>query len=308
MFYVEPVLELECRLGEGCVWDEENKCLYFVDIESFKVYCYYLENQQLIEYLVEDYVGCIVMKENNSFVAAVKNKLVQIDKTTARQMVLHENDIPDFIRYNDGKCDVFGNIWIGTMAIDQTRQDAKEAGSLFCIKDNKVVAKYDKFTIPNGLAWSEDGSIFYHIDTATHKVDAYDVEEEYYLKNKRTVIAIDESEGSPDGMCMDAEGNLWIALWGGSKVVCYDPSTGKKLHEILVPDKNVSCCTFGGEDLKTLYITTAKDEDGNGGKLYQLIMDSKGSNIKGLEDSISKYSRKSTNLQLKGINPYRYKC
>lgn len=111
----------------------------------------------------------------------------------------------------------------------------------------------------NGLAWSADGGTLYYIDTPTRVVSAFDVDAETgELHNRRTVVAITDGEGSPDGMTIDAEGMLWVAHWGGSQVSRWDPASGEKLGYISVPATQVTSCCFGGAALDELYITTAR--------------------------------------------------
>lgn len=261
------------QLGEGCIWDEIRNKVHFLDIEGYKIYSYSLDTQQIEEIDMGDYIGCIVLDESNRLIAAVKNKLVRINLETREQEVLVEINQPSFVRFNDGKCDKYGNLWVGTMAIDQSHPKAEGAGKLYCIKDKKILSEYSDFTIANGLDWDEEKKTFYHIDTITQQISVYDSFKEGIIGNRRVFVQIEESEGAPDGMCVDAIGNLWVAMWGGSKVNCYDSQTGKKLNEVLLPDKNVSCCTFGGEKMDTLYVTTAQDENGNFGGIYEVLIE-----------------------------------
>lgn len=280
MMNVTSVFMPNCALLEGCVWNQNEKSLYFVDIESGTAYRFRPEDGRVERKTAAGRVGCLVMHDAGGVVMAVTNRLVHDSFSHgAESKVLLQQDFPSYLRYNDGKCDRYGNLWVGTMAVDQSHPSAKGGGSLYCIQDGQVVASYDGYTIPNGLVWSEDGTGFYHIDTALQKIDLYDVEEKVRLTDRRTAFKIIPEEGSPDGMCMDAEGNLWVAMWGGGKVNGYDRISGKKIEEIRVPDQNVSCCCFGGSDGKTLYITTARDMSGNGGHLYQTDMPVSGSRI-----------------------------
>lgn len=259
------------QLGEGCIWDEERNKIHFVDIEGFKIYSYSLEGGELEVFNTKDYVGSIVLDKKGRLIAAVGNKLLRIDLKSKRVETILTIDQPEYVRFNDGKCDRFGNLWVGTMATDQGHPKALGAGSLYCIKDEEIIGQYSGFTISNGLAWNEEGTKFYHIDTKTQRIDVYEVKEEGVITGKRTLVSIPKEEGSPDGMSIDACGRLWVALWGGGKVNCYDSSTGEKLREIRVPRKNVSCCTFGGKNLDTLFITTAQDEEYSGA-LYKITL------------------------------------
>ena len=244
------------NLGEGCIWDSFRNKVHFLDINKHKIYSYSLLDKSINYTQMNDYVGCITLDEKNNLMACVKDSFFRLDleKATSEQLFAINQD--DKLRFNDGKCDKFGNLWVGTMLINHSENQGK--GSLYCIKNDKVVAEYKNFNIPNGMAWEADK--FYHIDTVEQKVFAYDVEDECVLKNKSVAVEIDKSQGSPDGMCMDANGNFWIALWGGSKVVCYSKEQGKIIDEIIIPEKNVSCCAFGGEKLDKLFITSASED------------------------------------------------
>lgn len=287
---VECVLMPNCILAEGCVWNRNEDALYFVDIEGCVVYSCRPDEGRAETISTNQRVGCLVFHKMGGIVTAETSRLIHRDGTDKR--VLLDQHLPSYLRYNDGKCDRYGNLWVGTMAVSQNHPMAKKGGSLYCIRDGQVVAGYGGYTIPNGMAWSRDGNVFYHIDTALQRVDAYDVEEGTRLVSRRTVLTVPEEEGSPDGMCMDSEGNLWIAMWGGGKVNGYRlPDGGKsdggqligrkssggtcpaeKIEEIKVPDRYVSCCCFGGGDGRELYITTARDEEGNGGQIYRTRM------------------------------------
>lgn len=266
-----------CILAEGCTWNRNEEALYFVDIEGCQVYRWRPGEEKADIVWTNQRVGCLVFHRDGGIVTAETSRL--ICRNRQEKTVLLDQHLPDYLRYNDGKCDRFGNLWVGTMAISQSHPAAAKGGSLYCIKKGQVAAEYGGYTIPNGMAWNRDGSVLYHIDTALQRVDAYDVENETGLVNRRTVITVPKEEGSPDGMCMDREGNLWIAMWGGGKVNGYHLPTGKKTEEIKVPDRFVSCCCFGGRDGRELYITTARDEEGNGGQIYRAGMQTCGAEV-----------------------------
>jgi len=136
---------------------------------------------------------------------------------------------------------------------------SKSKGALYMLEsDYRVYKKYYPVTISNGMCWSLDNRYMYYIDTPTREVVAFEFNvERGAIQNPQSIITIDPKQGNPDGMTIDADGSLWIALWGGSAVCCFDPKTGKLLHKINVPVSQVSSCTFGGRDLDELYITTA---------------------------------------------------
>lgn len=117
----------------------------------------------------------------------------------------------------------------------------------------------DDVTISNGIVWSQDKTRMYYIDTPTQKVMAYDYDNETgKISNPEVAVNIPDGLGYPDGSTMDSEGMLWIAMWGGQAVTRWNPETGKLLERITIPALNVTSCAFGGRNLETLFITTAR--------------------------------------------------
>ena len=166
-------------------------------------------------------------------------------------------------RFNDGKCDCSGRFWAGTMSkkLDSGYGDSGPAGSVYCLEpDLRISRKIENVTISNGLGWSPDNGTLYYIDSPTKTVAAYDFDRRNGgISRKRVVVELpDGFVGMPDGMCVDAEGMLWIALWGGAGVTRWDPATGGLLQKLAVPALNVTSCVFGGTKLDELFITTAR--------------------------------------------------
>jgi sugar lactone lactonase YvrE len=158
------------------------------------------------------------------------------------------------VRMNDGGCDPDGRFYCGSMAYTERAG----AGSLYRLdRDGSVTTVLTGVTISNGLAWSPDGGTAYYIDTPTHRVDAFDYDSERGLTGRRPLVEIAEDAGSPDGLTVDADGRLWVALWGGSAVRCYRPDGTLEEH-VPLPVTQVTACTFGGPDLDELYITTSQ--------------------------------------------------
>jgi len=156
------------------------------------------------------------------------------------------------IRMNDGGCDPDGRFYCGSMAYD----GRPGAGGLYRLDTGgKVSTVLSGVTISNGLVWSPGGETAYYIDTPTQTIDAFDYDGD--LGDRRTVVRIPEDAGAPDGMTVDADGRLWVALWGGSAVRCYTPE-GKLEDHVSLPVTQVTACAFGGTGLDELYITTSR--------------------------------------------------
>jgi sugar lactone lactonase YvrE len=135
----------------------------------------------------------------------------------------------------------------------------KETGSLYQIRNGDCNRMLGPVTVSNGLAWDTHRNVFYYIDSPTREVAAFDYSPETgNIANKRIVWQVPEGAGFPDGMTIDTDGNLWVALWGGSGVACVDPQQGAVVGKIEVPAPQVTSCTFGGENHDTLYVTTAR--------------------------------------------------
>ena len=155
---------------------------------------------------------------------------------------------------NDGKCDPQGRFWAGT-----TRMAHDAPIGVLCRLDAdlSVHPMVDELWVSNGLDWTEDDSRMYFIDSFVQRVDVFDFEPATgAISNRRPLIEVPESWGFPDGMTLDAEGYLWVAFWGSSRVRRFDPE-GRLDREIVLPVTQVSSCAFGGPDLRDLYITTA---------------------------------------------------
>ncbi|MGM1018286.1 MAG: SMP-30/gluconolactonase/LRE family protein [Actinomycetota bacterium] len=156
------------------------------------------------------------------------------------------------IRLNDGCCDPQGRLLAGSMAYDATPGAARLVRVDTDWSVTEVVASA---TVSNGIGFSPDGSYAYYADSPTRRVDVFDVVDRE-LTDRRPLVHIPESQGSPDGLTVAADGSVWVALWGGSGVQAYDPS-GQLVARIDVPVTQTSACTFGGDDLGTLFVTTS---------------------------------------------------
>lgn len=245
-------------LGEGAIWHPEKKALLWVDITGGKVYMYKPGEGMLHDISLESMVGTVVPATGDYFaVAAQETGIFGLKKDGTKQKITDfpADALPN-VRFNDGKCDPAGRFWVGTM-----EKTAKaNAAKLYMLRDDSLHVKENNITISNGIVWDTNKNIMYYIDTPTQQVVAYDYEPRTGgISNKQVVVEVPKEKGSPDGMSIDAEGKLWIAHWGGNGVYRWDPETGNLMEKIEVPAPNVTSCAFGGPDLTTLYITTARE-------------------------------------------------
>lgn len=245
-----------CQLGEGPVWDIENQTILWVDIARGNIHQFSPDTGRHSSYFTGQPTGAIVLKKSGGVMAALQNGFFDINLRTQSQTPVSdpERHLPGN-RFNDGKCDPAGRFWAGTMSV----ADEPGAGKLYCLDtDRSVSVKISGVGCSNGLAWSRDQGTFYFIDSAAQNVVAYT----YNLATGEiydpgTILEIPREAGVPDGMTIDTEGMLWIALWGAGKVIRLNPATGTIIDEIGLPVTLVTSCTFGGKDMRDLYITSA---------------------------------------------------
>ncbi|MEX6691174.1 SMP-30/gluconolactonase/LRE family protein [Danxiaibacter flavus] len=251
------ILDARAELAEGPIWNYRENKLYWVDIDGRKLHIYDPETKEDRALETTEKIGTVVPMENGDVLVALQSGIHQMNTTTG-ELVFMTNPLPDpEIRFNDGKCDPSGRFWVGSMHLKQIKGKA----SLYRMDADDVVHQMlDNVTISNGIAWSADKKTMYYVDTPTKKVDAFDYDDAAgNISNRRTVIHVPEGSGSPDGMTIDEEGMLWTALWGDFSVARWNPLTGELLGKVTVPVPQVSACAFGGKDLSTLYITTARE-------------------------------------------------
>jgi sugar lactone lactonase YvrE len=255
---LEPLPAIETELGEGPVWDPREACLYFVDIMRGHVHRFTPATGSLRTYDVNQSVGAVGLTEADDLVLAVGAGFARLHPATGvvRMIAEVEADRSDH-RMNDGNCDAAGRFWAGTMALD-TRPGA---GSLYRLEpDGCVRTILRNVTISNGVDWSADGTRMFYIDSPTQTIDVFDVDPASgTIANRRPFVRIAEHLGAPDGLTIDADEHVWVALWGGSAVHRYAPD-GALDGVVRLPASHPTSCTFGGADLRDLYITTATME------------------------------------------------
>ncbi|QMW61203.1 SMP-30/gluconolactonase/LRE family protein [Devosia sp. MC521] len=253
---VRCVIPASSFLGEGPYWSAEDKKLYFVDILAPSVHAGDPEKGTYTSVTVPELVGFMVPRTRGGFVAGMHGDIRGIDMPTGSVTTLArlEADRPGN-RFNDGKCDRKGRLWGGTLAIDTS----PDQGRLWRLDPDGKAYEMDRgIHVSNGLDWSPDDKTFYFTDTAKQTIYAYDFDlESGSISGRRPFVVVPESEGKPDGLTVDAEGFLWVAHWDGWCVTRYDPE-GKVERVINLPVPRPTSCVFGGEDLQTLFVTTAR--------------------------------------------------
>lgn len=242
------------RVGEGPVWDAAAGQLHWVDILAGQVHTSDLGDGTTATTTVPTWVGAAVPMNGGGFVAATRDGFAQI---VDGHLETVDGFLPDGIRMNDAKCDPAGRFLAGSCAEDF----ARGAGALHRLEaDWSHSVVLEGLTQPNGLGWSPDGGTFYLIDTQDLAVYAYAHDlASGALADRRVLARFDvESDGYPDGLAVDAEGCLWVAMWAGSSVLRLSPE-GERVHRIDVPVPQVTSCAFSGTGLRDLCITSAAE-------------------------------------------------
>ncbi|KAL7295469.1 hypothetical protein TKK_0011121 [Trichogramma kaykai] len=306
---VEKVAD-SVELGEGPHWDVKKQKLYYVDIDGRKILRFDpLTKRVTYAHVKHGHVGVAIPVEgsDDEFVAASGTDLVLVtwngeenaDEPPMKKIASLDTDRSD-TRINDGKCDAYGRFWLGTMAHDVGGQIAPNRGSLYRIgPDLKPESVISPVTISNGLTWSLDDNVMYYIDSPTHQVWAFDYNVSTGdVHNKRVVFDLKKNniKGIPDGMTIDVQGNLWVALFDGAAVIQVNPKTGKLLQKVQLPVDKITSVAFGGPNLDILYVTSARvnmsDEEKSrkpdAGSLFAI----KGLGVTGLPPYNFKYSDK----------------
>lgn len=242
--------------AEGPFWDEHNDRLLFVDVLAGTVVAVDAAGVSTRHPLPTPVVTVIRRRAAGGYAVATEHGIAICDEALTTCRPIAEVTSDPAVRTNDGGCDPLGGFLIGTMAYATT----SGAGSVFRVSaDHRVSKVLDHVSISNGVQWSADGSKVFYVDTPTRRVDVFDVDGlTGAWSGRRTHALVSQPNASPDGMAIDAEGGLWVALWGGGCVNRYD-AAGRHIQTVNVPEvSQVSSCAFGGKDRSVLFITTSR--------------------------------------------------
>lgn len=253
----ELILDCKATLGEGPAWHDGK--LFFIDIEGQEFISFDPKTGEVKRRNVGERIGCALPAADGSWLLGLNSGIARFwfDKDAMPTLIRCPDDHdPKTTRFNDGKTDPTGRAYMGTMGL----QGQKKHGKLYRVDRDLTVTKVvDEVTTSNGLSWDEKLGVMYYIDTPTRKIDAFDwCAETGEISNRRTAFELPEGTGYPDGHCIDASGNLWVAMWAGGAVLCIDPAAKKIVEKIEVGAVNVTSCCFGGEKPDQLYITSAR--------------------------------------------------
>lgn len=257
MSRAEVLLPVAARLGEGPLWDAASGDVIWVDILSELVIRTNLRTPDHRASTIGEPVGSLALTTSGGLVGATPTGVRRLDLPDAPHVGRFPFD-QSGLRANDGKAGPGGHFVVGTMGAESPQEGA---GSLWAFGGGLPTVLVESTTISNGLAWSIDGTTMFFIDTPTRCVRAFDFDPDLgTVSSPRTHLVIDDSLGVPDGMCIDSEGGLWVALWGGGAVHRYQDGRLDDVIEVATP--LVTCPAFVGDDLTELAVTTAADGSG----------------------------------------------
>lgn len=256
----QPVWPAQARLGEGLCWSAAQQALYWVDIHGQQLMRLHLPTGERTSWPFEETISAVAERSAGpGLIVALRHRIALFDPASGALRTLHEVEphLPGN-RFNDGKCDAQGRFWAGSMDF------ACEAptGALYRYDPDGQCTRHDEgFVVTNGPTWALDAGrlCLYFNDTLSGSTYRYDCDSTTgTLSNKQLWNRFEPGDGLPDGMTTDALGRVWIAHWGSACVTCHNPVTAEELGRVMLPVSQVTTCTFGGPDLRTLFISTAR--------------------------------------------------
>ena len=259
MINAEVVHAAGAGLGEGCVWSPVEDLLIWVDINGQCVHRFdHYTGQPVGVWRYPDMVGNAAPRANGGLALGLGPSVALTDRVGAIETVIELPGEPESHRTNDGAVDPRGRLFQGTLS--GTEPGAPVASLYRVDGDGTVRRVLSDVMISNGIGWSPDQSTMYYIDTLTFRVDRFDYDPDTgEIEGRRPFVTFDGSTGGPDGMTVDADGCLWVAMFGGYQVQRFSPD-GERLETVATPGSpQTTCCCFGGPDLDTLYITTGRE-------------------------------------------------
>lgn len=248
----EVAVRAEAELGEGPTWDPASGRLIWIDILGSRIHTYDPVSGRRSVRTTPQHVGAVKPRAGGGLVLNLRDGVGLLAPDDTFRW-LHHEPVPGR-RANDAAVAPDGSLWAGTMRYDE----APGGGTLSRVTgDGTVEVILDDVAVSNGTGWSPDGRLMYYIDSPTRRVDVFDFTDDGRAVNRRPFVEIEDGAGFPDGLAVDAEGCVWVALWEGASVRRYTP-TGELDRVVPLPVPRVTACAFAGPDLTDLYITTAR--------------------------------------------------
>lgn len=264
------ISDTRCALGEAPTWSVRRQSLLWVDLPGGTIHEWSPRHAEVRHYRLPDTVSWVIeCRGEDLFVAGIGARFTQLRLPAVELSVLGSPEAAPGMRLNDAKADARGRIFAGTMPIAADRA----SGGLFRFDPDGVITRVDGgYTIPNGPAFSTDGGVLYHSDSARNLIFRFDVREDGSLGPRNAFLEFPSNWGMPDGMTVDAEDHLWVAHWGTGCVSRFAPS-GERVEVLELPTPQITSCAFGGAALDRLFVTSAAvDRPGDplAGALFEL--------------------------------------
>jgi sugar lactone lactonase YvrE len=254
----ELLVNENAALAESPIWDHRYGRLVWADISKNIIWRTDISNGISEKQHLNQAIGCVAPHGKQGYVMAGGNGFFAINKLGEELTLINRAFDSHHQKFNDGKVDPQGRFWAGSACLDGTEVE----GSLYSIDENhSVTTAFGGITSSNGFDWSADGRFFYYVDTAAGGIDVFDIDEETgaFIKRRR-FVDIPGTLGLADGLTVDAEGCVWLAIWYAGGIFRYAPS-GELIEKVNVPVCRTSSCVFGGDKMSTLFITTAKGRE-----------------------------------------------
>jgi sugar lactone lactonase YvrE len=249
-----PIWKIKCKLGEGTLWVKEHNSIYFVDIKKKKICSFNIKNKNKKIFKVNKEIGFIAHIKDYIFILGLQGEL-RIQNLRTKKILKSISIEPKLKlnRINDGKTDPIGNLWFGTM--DNLERKIKK-GSLYKLDKDLILTKVDKnYRITNGPAFIDQFN-FYHTDSPKKTIYKIKINKNNKIISKKIFIKFSPEDGSPDGMTLDKNKNLWVAHFHGACISVFN-NKAKLIHRIHFPAKNITNCAFGGKNTNELFVSTA---------------------------------------------------
>lgn len=256
----ELIEQIPCAnlLGEGVQWNHRDQSIWWTDIKSNRLYRYHLETKTLRHWDMPESLGCFAFVESDTrLLLALASGFAWFDPASGQhEWLARPEPHPAGNRLNDGRVDRQGRFWAGAMV--EQRATPEQSAGLFCLDGRQQLCQHlTGLSISNSLCWSLDGRKLYHADSPSHQIRVYDFDPATGALGEGRVFVQTAANVEPDGSCIDSQGHLWNAEWGGSRLVRYSPAGA--IDRILpLPVSQPTCMAFGGADMNLLLVTSAR--------------------------------------------------
>ncbi len=245
------------QLGEGPLWSADSGMLHWVDIVGCRLWSMRLADERTQVRAMPEKICWVAERRNGAgLVAGFKSGigLVELDPFGIEMKLAPEADRPGN-RLNDAKVDALGRIWFGS----KHDADMDASGAFYRLDADFTAHRFDDgYMVANGPSFSPDGSLLYHTDSGRRCIYRFALRDDATLGPREVFISFEPEWGYPDGMTTDAEGCLWVAHWGGARVSRFDPD-GRMMHSVSLPATNITSCTFAGEGLDRMFVTSSAE-------------------------------------------------